>query len=289
MPKQFLLDLAPFNFLVTTDSSLVVHNLKHIYGEVLRSPASGVADYHVQILNSGGLRAVFKRQSRFFSDQHEPFKPLSHKQAYAFLEWGMNYSVAANEMQHVIVHSAVLAKNDKAVLFPAPPGSGKSTLTSFLAFNGWQLLSDEMSLILPNTSQVVPFVRPICLKNASIALAKSWFPNAKFSTIAPDTHKGDVIHLSPPENSWQLKNKPVEIVGVVFPNYNKHKELEVYQLNKTQAFSQLAENSFNYGVIGDVGFQTLTQIIDKVDSFEIHYNDLVEVKRFLEEEIIHND
>jgi hypothetical protein len=35
-----------------------------------------------------------------------------------------------------------------------------------------------------------------------------------------------------------------------------------------------------------VGFQTLTSIIDKVDSFEIHYNDLKEVKLFLEEDII---
>jgi hypothetical protein len=143
-----------------------------------------------------------------------------------------------------------------------------------------------MSLILPNTSQVVPFVRPICLKNASIDLAKSWFPLANFSSIAPDTHKGDVIHLSPPASSWQLKDKIVDIVGVVFPNYNKDKELDIYQLNKTQAFTQLAENSFNYGVIGDIGFQTLTKIIDKVDSFEIHYNDLKEVKSFLEEEIV---
>ena len=286
MPKQFLLDLTPFNFLVTTDSSLVIKNLKYIYGDVLKPANNTIADYHVQILKSSGLRAFIRKQARFFSDQHEPFKPLNHKQAFAFLEWGMNYSVAANEMQHVIVHSAVLAKNNKAILFPAPPGSGKSTLTSFLAFNGWQLLSDEMSLILPDTSYVTPFVRPICLKNASIALAKSWFPEANFSSVAPDTHKGDVIHLSPPADSWLKKDKSLEIIGVVFPNYNKDKELDIYQLNKTQAFTQLAENSFNYGVIGDVGFNTLTQIIDKVDSFEIHYNDLKEVKLFLEEEII---
>jgi HprK-related kinase A len=286
MVKQFLIDLTPFNFLVSTDSPLVIQNLTKMYGDVILPAESKTADYHVQILKSAGLRAFVKRQARFLSDQQEPFKPLSHKQAFAFLEWGMNYSVAANEMQHIIVHSAVLAKNGKAILFPAPPGSGKSTLTSFLAFNGWQLLSDEMSLIVPNTSHVMPFVRPICLKNASIDIAQSWFPDADFSTIAPDTHKGDVIHLSPPAESWRLRNKAVEIVGIVFPNYDKNKELEIYQLNKTQAFTQLAENSFNYGVVGDIGFQTLTAIIDKVDSFDIHYNDLKDVKAFLEEDII---
>jgi HprK-related kinase A len=286
MIREFLINLSPFTFLVSTDSPLVIQNLRLIYGEKLQSAESTSADYHVKILKSGGLRAFFRPQARFFSDQHEPFKPLSHQQAYAFLEWGMNYAVAANEMQHVIVHSAVLAKNGKAILFPAPPGSGKSTITSFLAFNGWQLLSDEMALIIPETNTVTPFVRPICLKNNSITLAKSWFPSANFSSVALDTHKGDVIHLSPPETSWQLSNTPVRIVAVVFPNYNKDKELDIYQLNKTQAFSQLAENSFNYGVIGDVGFQTLTSIIDEVDSFEIHYNDLQHVKQFLEEDVI---
>ncbi|MDP5031774.1 HprK-related kinase A [Paraglaciecola sp.] len=277
--------IPPFCFEVQTNIPLVLENLSNIYGQQFKK-TNQLTDFIVRAERSGGIRRFIKPQARFFSDQQEPFQPLRLQQAYAMLEWGMNWCVATHEMQYVIIHSAVLAKDNKAILFPAPPGSGKSTLTAYLAFNGWRLLSDEMALIIPRTKTVQPFVRPICLKNRSIDLAKEWFPNAVFSSVATDTHKGDVIHLSPPLESWQAANIPAEIVGVVFPHYTPAKVLDIYQLNQTQSFMQLAENAFNYGVIGNEGFETLTAIIEQVPGFEIFYNNVNEVAKFLEQELL---
>lgn len=286
MSSQFYLDLHPFSFSVNTNIPQVIENLSTIYGDNFSILNTQVPDYELSIAKSGGFRQFFRPQARFFNDQKEPFKPLSFQKSYAFLEWGMNWTVAGNEVQHVIIHSAVLAKGNKAILFPAPPGSGKSTLTAYLAFNGWRLLSDEMTLIIPNTRTVVPFVRPICLKNQSIDIAKRLFPQGKFSDIAKDTHKGDVIHLSPPELSWKNKTQTAELVGVVFPNYRANQDLQVYQLDKSQAFMQLVENAFNYSVLRDVGFNTLTHVIEGIKTFEIFHNNLADVAEFLEEEII---
>lgn len=282
---EIILRLPPFTFAVSTDIPLVESNIRHIYQSNLAKTAD-VPDYFLKIQQAKGVRRFVKKQAQFFSDQQEPFQPLLLQQAYAMLEWGMNWCIAANEMQYVIIHSAVLAKNDKAVLFPAPPGSGKSTLTAYLAFNGWRLLSDEMALIIPYTKYVQPFVRPICLKNRSIDLAKAWFPNGTFSTVARDTHKGDVIHLSPPMNSWSAAEHRAEIVAVVFPKYTSAIDLDIYQLNQTQAFMQLAQNAFNFGVIGKEGFTTLISIIEQVPAFEVQYNDLKAVAAFLEQEVL---
>ncbi|SEA58718.1 HprK-related kinase A [Alkalimonas amylolytica] len=285
MPSHQSLLLPPFTFEVRTDIPLVVDNLKRLYGSRLVDMAS-YPDYFVSVQKAEGIRRFYRPQARFFADQQEPFQPLQQQQAYAMLEWGMNWCVATHEMQYVIIHAAVLAKDNKAILFPAPPGSGKSTLTTWLAFHGWRLLSDEMALIQPHSRTVIPFVRPICLKNNSITLAKQWFPDAIYSTVASDTHKGDVIHLSPPESSWQQNKEPAEIVGVVFPNYRSDTELDIYKLDKTQSFMQLAQNAFNYGVIGNDGFVTLCQLIDRVAGFEIFYNDLALVAEFLQQELI---
>ena len=206
--------------------------------------------------------------------------------AFAMLEWGMNWVVASHEMQHVIVHAGVLAKDDKAILFPAPPGSGKSTLTSWLAFNGWRLLSDEMALIQPNTNIVLPFVRPICLKEGSIPLAKSWFPEAKFSTIAKDTHKGNVIHLAPPSESWEKRLKPAKIIGIVYPNYMPSTVCDIAELTFQESFSELAKNAFNYGMLGKTGFETIIKVVQSSKSFEVFHNDVSEVQAFLEQDII---
>lgn len=287
--QNVLLDLYPFKFLIGSNIQMIWQNLEQIYKHADKLDRSSTTfDYAVTAASDLGLRKYIRPQARFFCDLREPFKPMSVNKAYAMLEWGLNWVIAANEVNYVIIHSAVLARDGKAILFPAPPGSGKSTLTSFLAFNGWQLLSDEMAIIVPNSRTVLPFVRPICLKNSSIDLAKAWFPHGVFSSIAKDTHKGDVIHLSPPVQSWQLRKSSAEIVGIVFPNYDADKKLEIYQLNKLEAFQQLTDNAFNYSISGISGFNTLTKIIDNSATFEIHHNDLHEVKAFLEEDIIYS-
>jgi HprK-related kinase A len=286
MPNSYFLDLHPFSFSVKTDLLQVIENLSTIYGKRFKKHIDEVADYELSVQKSSGIRSFIRPQACFFCDQQEPFKPLSLQKAYAFLEWGMNWTVAANEVQNVIIHSAVLAKGNKAILFPAPPGSGKSTLTAYLAHNGWRLLSDEMALIVPNTKTVVPFVRPICLKNQSIDIATNLFPQGQFSNIARDTHKGDVIHLSPPESSWENRTNTAELVGVVFPNYRANQDLQIYQLDKTQAFMQLVDNAFNYSVLRETAFSTLTKVIENVQTFEIFHNDLAQVAEFLEQEII---
>jgi len=285
MTNSYKLLLPPFSFQIDSDISFVIENLKTIYGNAF-TQTTKLPDYVARVEPSSGIRRFYKPQARFFVDQQEPFQPLQLQQAYAMLEWGMNWCIASHEMQYVIIHSAVLAKDDKAILFPAPPGSGKSTLTAYLAFNGWRLLSDEMALIIPGTRTVQPFVRPICLKNRSIELAQSWFPDAIFSSVARDTHKGDVIHLSPPAASWQGATQTAEIVGIVFPRYEPNTELDIYALNQTQSFMQLATNAFNYGVIGTDGFNTLTAIIEQVPGFEICYNDVAAVDDFLQQEIL---
>lgn len=286
MSSNFVLDLHPFRFAVNSDIAQVQSNLGIIYGQCLSKREEQLVDYELSVARSSGIRRFVKPQARFMCDQNEPFKPLCFQKSYAFLEWGMNWTVAANEVQHVIIHSAVLAKGDKAVLFPAPPGSGKSTLTAYLAFNGWRLLSDEMALIIPNTRTVVPFVRPICLKNRSIDIAKELFPDGQFSDIAKDTHKGDVIHLSPPKSSWDSRKMNAELVAVVFPNYRADTDLQIYQLDKSQAFMQLVQNAFNYSVLRNAGFSTLTNLIEGIQTFEIFHNNLADVKDFLEQDVI---
>nr|WP_136251712.1 HprK-related kinase A [Ningiella ruwaisensis] len=286
--RSFQLFLSPFVFQIQTDIELVLENARLMYGERFKERVDDeqFVDYYLSIVKSSGVRHFYKPQARFFCDSREPFKPLRLNQAFAMLEWGMNWTIASHELQYCIVHSGVLEKDGKAILFPAPPGSGKSTLTAFLANNGWRLLSDEMAMILPQTNQVIPFVRPICLKNQSIQLAKNWFSGAKFSSIARDTHKGDVIHMAPNSSAFKQNQVPAKIVGVVFPQYRPNAELAIYQLDMADAFMQLAQNTFNFRVLGNSSFTTLTQLIETIQSFEIHYSDLEEVEAFLREDII---
>lgn len=288
MAHKRILLCSPFAFHITSHHQSVIDNLEKLYGKraVLPEDYNGFIDYYVSVTHSGGLRRIVNDQARFLCDKMEPFKPLNRSQAFAMLEWGLNWVVAAHEVSHLIIHSAVLAKDGKAVVFPAPPGSGKSTLTAYLSRNGWRLLSDEMALITPVTSTVTPFVRPVCLKNDSIRLVKSWYPNDSFSTIAKDTHKGDVVHMAPGDAAVESELDTAEVVGIVFPKYNKDVFFDVYDMDQSTAYTALAENAFNYSVLQEKGVKSVIHLVENAASFEIEYNNLEELNNFLTEEIL---
>ncbi len=94
------------------------------------------------------------------------------------LEWGLNWCVSAHCHQYLIFHAAVIEKSGRALILPAPPGSGKSTLCAGLVNRGWRLLSDELTLIDIASCGVVPLPRPVSLKNASIDVIRAYAPAA---------------------------------------------------------------------------------------------------------------
>ncbi|MEO9945189.1 MAG: HprK-related kinase A [Paraglaciecola sp.] len=240
-------------------------------------------DFQVSIQHSFSLRRWFKPQISFSLDQYTPFLPLPRSQAYPLLEWGMNWCMAAHQHNFLLIHGAILEKNDEALIFPAPPGSGKSTLCAYLANSGWRLLSDEMTVINLETGLAHPFVRPICLKNNSIDLVKEWFPDVVVSNIAKDTSKGTVAHVKPPERSVLDLYKTAKVRAIVLPHFTPDKKLDIYTLNKIQAYESLSSNAFNEGMLGVQGFKAMTRLIEQTDTVEIFYNDLNSVMEFLTE------
>ena len=82
------------------------------------------------------------------------------------LEAGLNWCIGNLAHQYLVIHSATLERGGRALLMPAPPGSGKSTLCAALITRGWRLLSDEFALVDPATGLLVPVPRPVALKGA---------------------------------------------------------------------------------------------------------------------------
>lgn len=264
---------------------MVLSNLRKMYPESAFAPVD-FHDYFISLSHNKGLRRYIKPQARFMCDDAEPFKPLSASQGFAMLEWGMNWAISSHEVNYVILHAAVLAKGDDAIVFPARSGSGKSTLTAHLMQNGWRLLSDEMALIKPGTLEVIPMVRPICLKNASIELAKSWFKEVEFSSIAHHTHKGNVIHMAPNKSSQQNASRPATIRAVVFPEYHHEVFADIYPLSMAKGFEMLHEHAFNYLINPKAGLATLVGLMENTQRYKVVYNDLSELNNFLNEDVL---
>ncbi len=231
-------------------------------------------DYHIAINAGNPLRQWLRPQARFEVDGVEPFKPLPGNQALPMLEWGMNWCLTAYGHHQLVIHAAAVARNGRAVILPAPPGSGKSTLCAALINRGWQLLSDELTLIDLDTGLIHPLARPVNLKNASIPIMQAYAPEAVFSTPVEDTSKGTVCLMRAPAESVERADQPVPPAWIVLPKYTAGASAQLTPRTQAQSFLALADNAMNYHILGETGFHAIGRLIDECALYDFEYSRL---------------
>lgn len=246
------------------------------------------ADFHVDVARPANLRRWVRPQVFFHFDGESPFTPLPGDQGFPILEWGLNWCISSNAHQYLIIHAAVLAQGDRALIVPAPPGSGKSTLCAGLVHRGWRLLSDELTLVDPQSGEIVPLVRPISLKNASIDVLRRFAPLAVFGRVVHETTKGSVCHVRPPPESVAAQYQLARPAWVVVPKYVRGAATSLEPLSRARGFMKLVENTFNYHVHGGAGFATLASVIDQCSCFDFEYGDLEDAARVFAELASHS-
>lgn len=269
--------IGPFNVRLQTSISNVIDNFHLLYQDFPLLKKGEFIDFHIDIKPPKGLRKWFKPQVNFYMDEFRPFKPLPKDQAMAFFEWGLNWAIAQYAQQYYIVHAGVIEKEGKSLIMPGIPGAGKSTLCAALVHHGWRLLSDEQALISLDAKEIYPLARPINLKNESIDIIKQFCPDAVFGDLFIDTNKGDISHVMPPKSSVNKLSKAAIPSHIIFPKYNPSiSKATLTKIEKGNAFMQMIDHSFNYSILGEQGFITLTKLIDQCQTYNFEYRDLTD-------------
>ena len=274
-----LLKLGPFVARLKTNVPALANDIALMYADFETCPDDAFADFHVEIAYESGLRRWLKPQVRFFFDGRPSFVPLPAAQAFAMLEWGLNWCVAAHCHQYLIIHAAVIEKNGRSAILPAPPGSGKSTLCTGLVMRGWRLLSDELALYDLQNGLIYGMSRPINLKNQSIDLIKQFAADAVMTASMPDTTKGTVALLRPPLNSVLHVNEPVRPSWIILPKYMPQAPAELVPHSKAHTFMLIAEQSFNYDIQGLHGFEAIGNLVDAASCYQFTYSQLDDAER----------
>lgn len=268
------LSAPPFVFRLKSPLPFLEKSIALAYADFSLADERALVDFELTLSRVSGLRRWLNPLGNLAIDGSKPFDALPLAQAFPLLEWGMNWCVTANSHHLIMCHSAVLAWHDMAVMLPAPPGSGKSTLCAALAQSGWRLLSDELALIDPASLMLQPFVRPVSLKNASIELIGRRYPQAIFTPAVSDTIKGTVAHMQPPRESVIQAKQLARPRWLIFPRYEAGVELALTTMLKAEALTELIRNSFNFSGLGVKGFSSLAAVVDSIDCYRLHYSSL---------------
>ncbi|MDN4053728.1 HprK-related kinase A [Massilia sp. YIM B02763] len=266
----------PFVSRIRSPLGQLAEGIALMYGDAPLGTPDDFADFHLRLSPPGGLRRWYRPQVCFDLDGLVPFEPLPQAHAFPMFEWALNWAISTRAHAYLMLHAAVVEKRGRAAILPAPPGSGKSTLCAALVNRGWRLLSDELTLFLPEDGRVAPIARPVSLKNRSIDVIRAFAPDAVFTRPVSNTTKGTVAYLKAPGDSVARVRELAQPAWIVFPRYEAGSATVLEPIPRARALFRVAENAFNYSHMGASGFRTLAGVIDRCASFDFRYSKLDE-------------
>ena len=280
MARHIYLRTGPFIIDVETECPEVIAGIEQLYDPRCIIPPPPFCDFHVAV-RQPLLRRLFRPQAIFVFEGLRPFIPAPRQHAAAILEWGMNWAISCFAHQYLILHAAVVERHGLALILPAPPGSGKSTLCTGLAFRGWRLLSDELALVRPETGEIVALARPISLKNESIEVIRRFAPQAVMGRPNEGSAKGTIVLTKPPTASIDFVDVTAMPRWIVFPKYQAGADLQFTPRSRASAFIELGDNAMNYNVLGEDGFEAMADLVTRCEAGDFVYSDLEEAAAFL--------
>lgn len=246
-------------------------DLDRVYPHQQSEDASAFADVRVALLP--GPRRLLKPQVSLWSEAERPFEPYPRHSALPLFEWGGNWLLAQRLNAYLLLHAGVVARGERALILPAAPGSGKSTLTCALHLAGWRYLGDEFGVVDVDSGAVLPMLKPAALKNQSIEVIGAR-AGAVLGRRFAGTRKGDVAHFVPDQASHAQRHVSAHPRLVVFPQYRAGAPLRCTAVGAAEAAMRLGLNSFNYRALGAVGFHAAARIAREAPAWELEYANL---------------
>jgi HprK-related kinase A len=273
-PNGLIFKAGPYTIRLRSQERFFAKSLDFFYGEYPLMEEGSFADLHISMQRPWGVRRWWRPQILIDLDGRAVLEPFPLDHALPHYEWGVNFFIAKRFHQYLMLHAAVVEKYGKAVILPAYPGSGKSTLCAALVLKGWRLLSDEFGFVRPADARMIPMPRPIALKNQSIEIIRQFSQEAVLGPVFPNTRKGAVAHLRPPAASVARMGEAAAPHCVVFPLYQANAPATLAEVAKSYALLKLATNAFNYEVMGRVGFDLAAQIVNACACYNLSYGHL---------------
>ncbi|WP_077034259.1 HprK-related kinase A [Pelomonas sp. KK5] len=271
-----------FGFRIRSPIESIAAGMGLLYADYPLLAEDEFADFRLDLPTGTGLHRFWRPQVKVLHNNFRPFEPLPLAHAYPQMEWAMNWCIAGYAHDYLMLHAAVLERDGLALVLPAPPGSGKSTLCAGLLHRGWRLLTDELALVSLDEAdrRITPLVRPVSIKNESVEVLRRFEPAVVFNEVTHGTAKGSVTHMKVPAEQVRRMDEVALPRWLVFPRYVPEADPVLLPRSRADSAIELGRNSFNYPLLGRQGFEALGDLVDACHCYDFSYSrldDAVEV------------
>ena len=206
-------------------------------------------------------RRTWRASYLVVGDGEEIGRERPRDEVLPFLEWGINWRVIATHSEYLQLHSAMLVYRGAGCIFAGASGCGKSTLAAALLSRGWTYLGDELALIDPDSLNVQPFPKALCIKAGSFGLMRRLnlpFAGRRYHVKG---FKGHVGYINPLEVRADTLGEPAPVRFVIFPKYIEGGKPRLYPISRARGAFGLARCALNSNMIGHQAFSIISDIV----------------------------
>lgn len=141
----------------------------------------------------------------------------------------------------VALHAASLDYNGTTFIFPGVSGAGKSTLSTFLTHHGFQLYSDEITVI-DDQFKILPLYLPTTIKEGSWSVVENFVPNLTILPIHLRFDEQKIKFITPPLTP-STSSSALNAV-MIFPKYKANTTTQLTPIAFTEAIARIKDATY---------------------------------------------
>lgn len=242
-----------------------LYNLIHPAFHHLEIPAQTEAQHHIQCFRSGNLLVVSlngKIKEAFKDSESEYYKGSIFQLFYSII-----YKRPFSGWMCTL-HASGIYNNNRALLFTAAAGSGKSTIAAIMKAIGTGYLSDDF-IAATAFGNVFPFPASISVKEGSVPVLSDYYPELRHK-IQEKTPTGKLVRYLPVNNQEYFRNG-IKTAGIIFVNFVPGSGFSLVETGKKEALQHFLKETWVNPKARYV--QSFFEWIDNTPFYKITYSD----------------
>jgi hypothetical protein len=175
-------------------------------------------------------------------------------------------------------HAAAVSVGGRSVLLPGVSGTGKSTLTAYLAAYGFAYFGDDLIAMARADWSLRPLPTCLSLKFGSWPILTPLYPHLPHLPTL-HCHGRDVRYVEPP----QVQHSGPAPSVILFPRYAKSGDTRLSALAPLQTMTRLLEtNTDLHRPVTEAMLAEFLQFVEQTPAYELVYRDLPSAKALIE-------
>ena len=193
------------------------------------------------------------------------------------LEKDLTVALQKARPELLFLHSAALVFRDRAFLFVASSGTGKSTTAFALLHHGFRYMSDELCPLDPQTLDVYPYPHALCVKRA---------PALPYTLPQQTIDLGRTLHVPTRHLDTEIATRPHTLAAIfMLERADDHGGPQSMRLRKAEAAARLYTNALNPLAHPNLGLDVAVAIVERVPCFHLSLSGLASTCSLIQREI----